>query len=81
MILMRHAENMIKRQCKQDDGLKAWMHKTYNAICGLMADSRLRACIRLVCLICRCLAERPSEGAEMLRVGMQHREACAGHAC
>ena len=74
MILMRHAENMIKRQCKQDDGLKAWMHKTYNAICGLMADSRLRACIRLVCLICRCLAERPSEGAEMLRVGMQHGE-------
>lgn len=81
MILMRHAENMIKLQWKQNGWLKAWTHKTYNAICGLMSDSRLRASIRLVCLIRCCLAERPSEGAEMLRVGMQHREACAGHAC
>ncbi len=80
MILMGHAENMIKRQCKQDDGLKAWMHKTYNAICGLMADSRLRACIRLMWQICRCLTERLSEGAEMLRAGMLHRGVCAGHA-
>lgn len=81
MILMRHAENMIKRQWKQDDGLKAWTHKTDNAICGLMSDSRLRACIRLMLQICRCLTEKPSEGAEMLRVGMLHREACAGHVC
>ena len=42
MILMRHAENMIKRQCKQDDGLKAWMHKTYNAICGLMSSHEIQ---------------------------------------
>ena len=48
MILMRHAENMIKLQWKQNDGLKVWTPKTDNAICGLMADSRLRACIRLM---------------------------------
>ncbi|KOO69704.1 hypothetical protein ACU52_00685 [Xylanibacter rarus] len=48
MILMGHAENMIKRQWKQNGWLKAWTPKTDNAICGLMADSRLRACIRLM---------------------------------